>query len=106
MTNGAQLPLAPGTLPDCFRYRNQFASRASLGNPSWVDPSIVFSIQNYCGWVTREYFISLDELIDWNPSLNNYNDCELQPGYSYCVVKTEPPDGCKYIWYGMMKRPC
>lgn len=42
---------------------------------------------NDCGYVAGAYHVSLEELHIWNPSLAHYPEkCELQQGYSYCVL--------------------
>lgn len=89
LATAAQLPLASGTLPNCHLY---------LDHSAWPTPAIIDQryksriteqAQNDCRWVARRYGVDFDDLLQWNPSLSvDDKNCHFQPGYSYCVSKT------------------
>jgi len=82
-TIGSQLPLASGTLSSCYQYRDHFAWPIPFESPHRE------YVQNDCRWVAWQQGIDIDDLLEWNPSLSIADhDCHLQPGYSYCVLKT------------------
>ncbi|KAK3679998.1 hypothetical protein LTR78_000375 [Recurvomyces mirabilis] len=67
------LPHAAGTREDCAWYAN-YSSAVPMS----------------CQDIADEYAISIEQLLDWNPSLNSDpSNCSLQPGYSYCVVSSD-----------------
>ena len=69
-TEPTQLPTAPDTLSGCFEY----------ANPS--------NITNLCRDLATDYEISMEQLVEWNPSLsNNKSICTLKMTYSYCVLE-------------------
>ncbi|KAJ5964996.1 uncharacterized protein N7479_004872 [Penicillium vulpinum] len=69
-TEPTQLPTAPDTLSGCYEY----------ANPS--------NINDLCRDLARDYEISMDQLVEWNPSLsNNKSTCTLTMTYSYCVLE-------------------
>lgn len=70
------LPTAPGTLTDCAEYRD-------FDNTTF---------SNSCIYIAFAFHVTTDQLMEWNPSLpTNVSACALQPGYSYCVVRSENP---------------
>ncbi|KAF9695367.1 hypothetical protein EKO04_006462 [Ascochyta lentis] len=103
ITTWTQLPLAPGTVPGCYQYRNYFARPI----PVIVDQEVIDVIdvkasptdqlRNDCRWVARKHGLSLEYLLQWNPSLKS-GDCELQPGYSYCVLRTKGAEDWTTLW--------
>ncbi|XDG02515.1 hypothetical protein ABKA04_002130 [Annulohypoxylon sp. FPYF3050] len=80
-----QLPVALDTIQGCIYYANY--------NDNTTDASL-----NSCSYIAYAYGASFSDLLSWNPSLSmNETECALQPGYSYCVQKTNttayvPPD--------------
>ena len=69
-TEPAQLPTAPDTLSGCYEY----------ANPS--NNTVL------CRDLATDYEISMDQLVEWNPSLsNNVSTCTLSLTYSYCVLE-------------------
>ncbi|KAJ4988500.1 hypothetical protein SVAN01_05955 [Stagonosporopsis vannaccii] len=44
-----------------------------------------------CANVADRYNVDVEQLMRWNPSLSG-DDCVLQPGVEYCVVKIEKTD--------------
>ncbi|KAK4032564.1 hypothetical protein C8A01DRAFT_20367 [Parachaetomium inaequale] len=78
-----QLPMAPGTLTGCQRYVNY---RDVAIQDSFYQPEAVLFTEmgNHCTFVAMDNDILLDDLLSWNPSLNEAN-CALAAGYSYCV---------------------
>ena len=70
--NPTYLPQAPGTLSGCYSYQNYSAS-----------------LENDCSFIAFLCDVTIDQLLEWNPSLSsNLSICSLQPGYSYCVEQT------------------
>lgn len=71
-----QLPMASGTAQGCASYANY--------NDNTTDGRF-----NSCSYVAYAYGVDFSDLLTWNPSLSkNETDCAFQPGYSYCVQKT------------------
>ncbi|KAK4932066.1 hypothetical protein LTR66_015998 [Elasticomyces elasticus] len=69
-TEPAQLPTAPDTVSGCYEY----------ANPS--NNTVL------CRDLATDYEISMDQLVEWNPSLtNNVSTCTLTMTYSYCVLE-------------------
>jgi hypothetical protein len=75
------LPLAPGTIPDCEMYRN-YRRRADDTSMN----STVSGDANICRWTASYYDITIDQLVTWNPSLT-VDGCRLSFGYRYCVLR-------------------
>jgi hypothetical protein len=47
-----------------------------------------------CASTAREYHVSLEEFLGWNPALRNRTGCYLSPNEQYCVqFKRLPPPG-------------
>ncbi|KZM20294.1 hypothetical protein ST47_g8447 [Ascochyta rabiei] len=91
LATGARFPLAPGTVPSCNQYRNHFTKAVpAIANQEVIDikASPIYQPQNDCCWIAQKHGSTLENLLQWNPSLNS-EDCELQPGYGYCVSKTK-----------------
>ncbi|KAG6235034.1 hypothetical protein E4U25_005314 [Claviceps purpurea] len=72
------LPRASGTIDDCFEYENAFDARSGLKD---------LAAGNACYSWSRIYDVTVEELIEWNPSLNATDSCVLQAGHSYCIRK-------------------
>ncbi|KAJ6150685.1 hypothetical protein N7470_007279 [Penicillium chermesinum] len=78
-TEPAQLPTAPGTISGCYKYQN------------------ADEYTNLCRDLAYDNSITVADLAEWNPSLNNTFNCTLDQKYSYCALKfenstyTEPP---------------
>ncbi|KAL2817249.1 hypothetical protein BDW59DRAFT_166063 [Aspergillus cavernicola] len=72
------LPLAPGTRKDCFVY--------AVGSDLEVDIGFTF-FTSVCDALAQGWGISLEELQNWNPSLNTTNStaCAPEDGYRYCM---------------------
>ncbi|KAJ4352610.1 hypothetical protein N0V95_004115 [Ascochyta clinopodiicola] len=88
LITGTRLPLAPGTLSSCYQYRDHFTKPV----PAIVNQEVIKDqSQNDCRWVAQNHGSTLENLLQWNPSLKS-EGCELQPGYSYCVSKTKGPE--------------
>lgn len=79
------LPLAPGMSPNCCRYDRYSAPRSNR------KPKFDLNSCNYIAWFSG---ITIDQLIQWNPSLSynvsNPSTCTLQQGYRYCVRASKP----------------
>lgn len=77
--------IAPGSPSNCAAYRDYVDvgvatdQRQSLAARN-LSPSI-----NNCTQVAIENAIALNDLLNWNPSLQN-GSCVLAAGYSYCVL--------------------
>lgn len=72
-----QLPIASDTVQGCAFYANY--------NDNATDASL-----NSCSYVAYAYGVDFSDLLTWNPSLSkSETECALQPGYSYCVQKTD-----------------
>ncbi|KAK7962857.1 LysM domain protein, partial [Apiospora aurea] len=72
-----QLPRAPGTIEGCAWYANY--------QENTTDATF-----NSCSFISYGYCVEFSDLISWNPSLSkNKTECALQPGFSYCVQKTD-----------------
>lgn len=73
--------MAPGTDSGCKTYRN-FDSQKGV---------------NSCSDIASLFLISVNDLLEWNPSLDrDIASCALESGNSYCVSKSDgmpPPDG-------------
>ncbi|OCK74384.1 carbohydrate-binding module family 50 protein [Lepidopterella palustris CBS 459.81] len=68
------MPTASGTISGCKVYANYNASS---------------NAESDCDYVAFAYQVTTDQLLAWNPSLSsNLSTCNLQDGYSYCVVQT------------------
>ncbi|KAJ0418474.1 hypothetical protein BJY00DRAFT_314841 [Aspergillus carlsbadensis] len=84
---GYTLPAAPGTLAGCVQYRDYNNNNSVL--TEWgLDATVMNSLGidfNACSSIAGYYHVTVDDLVEWNPSLNA-TDCSLQPGYSYCVL--------------------
>lgn len=78
-----ELPIAPGTSPDCEGYVDYFTISAESAEK--------FGISNYinsCDFATTAYEVTLDDFLSWNPSLASIDPCMLQEGYSYCGLNS------------------
>ena len=70
--NPTYLHEAPGTLSGCYAYQDYNAS-----------------LENDCSFIAFLFDVTIDQLLEWNPSLSsNLSICSLQPSYSYCVAQT------------------
>ncbi|KAF2621672.1 hypothetical protein BU25DRAFT_415867 [Macroventuria anomochaeta] len=85
----AQLPLASGTAPNCYHYYNHFSP--AIIDQSQAKEAIPGLLQNDCVSIADKSSVDIGELLRWNPSLS-ISDCIFEPGFSYCVVKTEYPN--------------
>ncbi|KAF2719531.1 carbohydrate-binding module family 50 protein [Polychaeton citri CBS 116435] len=66
------LPEASGTLKDCSEYRNYDDTNGL----------------NDCSYIAYAFHLTTDQLLAWNPSLSSdLSSCDLQSGYSYCVMR-------------------
>ncbi|KAL4970934.1 uncharacterized protein BDV14DRAFT_194720 [Aspergillus stella-maris] len=74
VATSSAIPTASSTLSNCTDYRN-YDSTNDL---------------NDCRYVTFSEAISLNDFLDWNPSLPS-TDCVLEAGYSYCVGNGSNP---------------
>jgi hypothetical protein len=94
-TLAPNLPLAPGTIADCYMYRNQQerADTRSMSKPG--SPSR----GSFCRHVIGSYAVSLDQLVSWNPSLTaDEYECMFTPGFRYCMLrKSDDAIKCKQI---------
>ncbi|KAJ5248571.1 hypothetical protein N7468_000022 [Penicillium chermesinum] len=70
-TEPAQLPTAPGTISGCYKYQN------------------ADEYTNLCRDLAYDNSITVADLAEWNPSLNNTFNCTLDQKYSYCALKFE-----------------
>ncbi|KAI7261490.1 hypothetical protein KC343_g2679 [Hortaea werneckii] len=81
IASSTSLPKAPGTDSGCKTYRNFDGQRGV----------------NSCSDIASLFLISVDDLLEWNPSLDrDIASCALESGNSYCVSKSDgmpPPDG-------------
>lgn len=68
-------PLAPGTAKDCTEY-----TRGLRGNSEDVVEI------NSCEWMAHHYKVTIEELLEWNPSLSR-EFCFFSNGNKYCVGK-------------------
>ncbi|KAJ5177081.1 uncharacterized protein N7482_002958 [Penicillium canariense] len=85
------LPTAPGTLTGCTSYRNYTGPTALIFDTTTFNTTldVDYTILNVCAMVAMLYQVTVDQLIEWNPSLSNdTSTCALQPGYSYCVLES------------------
>ncbi|KAF2163483.1 hypothetical protein M409DRAFT_57384 [Zasmidium cellare ATCC 36951] len=75
-TKEGSVPIAPGTLDggDCQSY------------PIWTDIAQDDQYANSCEYITTFLGSSLQEFLQWNPSLKGITPCELQKGYRYCII--------------------
>ncbi|KAH6687318.1 hypothetical protein F5X68DRAFT_207197 [Plectosphaerella plurivora] len=75
-------PHAPGTLDGCFAYRD-----------AWDDALIAgkFEFLNDCEHAAVLGGATLDQLLEWNPSLSDSN-CRLDQRFSYCITEDYPDD--------------
>ncbi|KAG6168259.1 hypothetical protein E4U51_002407 [Claviceps purpurea] len=78
----ALLPRAPGTIDGCFEYENAFDATSKLKD---------LSVGNACSNWARFANVTVEELVEWNPSLSATGNCVLQAGQSYCIRKWESP---------------
>ncbi|KAJ5634396.1 hypothetical protein N7528_002238 [Penicillium herquei] len=79
-------PTAPNTLADCVSYRNY----SDPTNLFFDVPDKIIKTLNSCKYIANSNRVTMDQLMEWNPSLSgNVTTCALQPGYSYCVLKSE-----------------
>ncbi|KAJ5745060.1 hypothetical protein N7520_010242 [Penicillium odoratum] len=85
-TNATQptpLPLAPGTWSNCSTYTQ------------YISPMRNTSTINSCYVVASMYDVDVTDFVSWNPSLSydpdaaDPNDCQLKPGYQYCLQLTK-----------------
>ncbi|KAF7870543.1 hypothetical protein EAF04_004287 [Stromatinia cepivora] len=75
------LPLAKGTRADCFVYANADSLKLTFDLASTFFTSA-------CDAIAKGWSISLDELANWNPSLQiNSTDCAPQAGQRYCMAQ-------------------
>ncbi|KAK2746308.1 hypothetical protein FQN55_005736 [Onygenales sp. PD_40] len=81
-------PTAPGTIEGCFMYENALNEKAGV-----ADLASGNSCQSWA-WAGD---VTVDELIEWNPSLVRDN-CVLDAQYSYCIRRWEekPKDSFPY----------
>jgi hypothetical protein len=99
-TQPTSLPLAPGTWSNCSTY-TQYYTR--LRNTSTVNMCYVVSTiyDGKNGVLPRPWMripnrttVDILDFVSWNPSLSydaaNLGNCQLQPGYQYCVQLTVP----------------
>lgn len=95
LTVSIQLPLASGTVQECYKYRNYISIPAIVDQSlSAKAPSVNPSI-NSCQFVKTRYGIDIGDLLEWNPTLNaDLSQCYLQEGFSYCVLKDEDSENC------------
>ncbi|KAB8229898.1 uncharacterized protein BDW43DRAFT_314545 [Aspergillus alliaceus] len=83
-TQPIRLPLAPGTWSNCSSYTQYIAP---VRNTSTI---------NSCYVVASIYEVDVTDFVSWNPSLSydedtdDPNDCQLIPGYQYCLQLTKP----------------
>jgi hypothetical protein len=70
-------PTASGTTSNCFLYENAFDATSRL-----TDLAAANSCDNWAQYTDA----TVQELIEWNPSLRLAN-CMLQSGNSYCIQK-------------------
>jgi hypothetical protein len=78
------LPLASGTASNCYQYRNY---ESYDFNGAQANGSVTQTV-NTCGFVASDYGVTIDQLVQWNPSLD-VSDCAFQPGYRYCTVQRQ-----------------
>ena len=81
-------PKAPGTINDCYVYENAFDAASKLKN---------LSAANSCSNWARFASVTVEQLVEWNPSLSASN-CVLQAGKSYCVQKWQTPRKTLPAW--------
>ncbi|GKZ42130.1 hypothetical protein AbraIFM66951_000837 [Aspergillus brasiliensis] len=84
------LSSAPGTESDCVVYQDYYTN-SSNGIANWgLRTDILDSLDldlNNCSYYTSLYSVTISDIVGWNPSLSK-DDCEFQPGYSYCILKS------------------
>ncbi|GIZ44486.1 hypothetical protein CKM354_000768300 [Cercospora kikuchii] len=78
------LPRASGTIEGCVKYQNY----VKLEPGSREDLVKAETRMNSCSFVADFSGTTIDKLRSWNPSLSE-SDCRLQPGFSYCVLRSE-----------------
>lgn len=85
-------PKAPGTSNECTEYVNSVnveRLEESYGSLPFITEL------NSCPTIAGKYGITIDDLLRWNPSLNQDN-CNLKAEYSYCVAREDKGEfpGC------------
>ncbi|CAO2651320.1 Nn.00g096170.m01.CDS01 [Neocucurbitaria sp. VM-36] len=98
LTATSQLPLASGTVEDCYEYRNHVPIPAIVDQAFSNNIRPVDTLQNDCEFVSSKYNVELDQLLEWNPSLSS-SECELKNGSSYCVLRSETSGRWIPGWY-------
>ncbi len=71
-------PQAPGTIQGCAYYDNGYSASIAAQLPG----------ANTCARRANAVGVTVDQLIEWNPSLDSA-DCLLLPDYSYCLIKDD-----------------
>ncbi|KAI1290485.1 hypothetical protein F5Y03DRAFT_401258 [Xylaria venustula] len=75
-------PLASGTRSDCWSFMNGEMLQLPINGTVY---------QSTCQFVASTYDITLDQLRNWNPSLNtNSTTCAFQTGVRYCLLPYKP----------------
>ena len=95
-SDGSELPIAPGTRRDCYRYFNgsSFQDEGELVDMTWI---------NQCQRVADIFSTKWDDLAFWNSDLLDIRTpaCSFDPAYRYCrqllpstiqPVAESPPD--------------
>ncbi|KFX98786.1 hypothetical protein O988_04210 [Pseudogymnoascus sp. VKM F-3808] len=78
-----ELPIAPGTSPDCEGHVDYFTISAAEADRLGISGSI-----NSCIFATTAYEVTLGDFLSWNPSLASIDPCMLQEGYRYCALNS------------------
>lgn len=79
----SSVPIAPGTLDDgdCQTYT------------VWTEIAEDDQYANSCEYIADLVGSTVEEFLEWNPSLKEVTPCELQKGYRYCILSWD----CKLV---------
>ncbi|KAF9874971.1 LysM domain-containing protein [Colletotrichum karsti] len=86
------LPLASGSLSGCERNVEHIPVPKRADQEVQPDEPVLTEDVNSCIYVSSLYDVSIDDFLQWNPSLKAIKPCQLQVGFRYCAVKVAPSD--------------
>lgn len=88
-------PAPTGTRNDCDTYREYIVVNATdLTDATSVSEAEQFETKlNSCATVADFYGVAVADLVEWNPTLTNSDNCTLLEGFRYCVQLGDPEEG-------------